>query len=75
MTFTLGIIAEGTKYTQNKYVDLRLGIKKLYPGFKVKLITTVFDYLGAYYKDVDVDQLNMLSGPKVARLTTEQSQK
>ena len=71
---TPGTIAERTKYKQNKYLDLRLGIKNLYPGYKVKLITIVFDYLGAYYKDLD-KELNMLFGPKVARLTIERSQK
>ena len=74
---TPGTIAERTKYKQNKYLDLRLGIKNLYPGYKVKLITTVLDYLGAYYKDLDKDlnkDLNMLFGSKVARLTIERSQ-
>ena len=36
---TPGTIAERTKYKQNKYLDFRLGIKNLYPGYKVKLIT------------------------------------
>ena len=40
----------------------------------MKLITIVFDYLGAYYKDLN-RELNMLFGPKVARLTIERSQK
>ena len=41
----------------------------------MKLITMiVFDYLGAYYKDLDKEP-NMLFGPKVARLTIERSQK
>ena len=70
---TPGTIAERTKYKQNKYVGLMLGIKNLYPGYKVKLII-VFDYLGAYYKDLD-EELNMLFGPNVARLTIERSQK
>ena len=39
----------------------------------MKLITIVFDFLGAYYKDLD-KELNMLFGPKVARLTIERSQ-
>ena len=73
-TCTPGTIAERTKYKQNKYVDLRLGIKNLYPGYKVKLTTIVFDYLGAYSKDLD-KELNMLFGPKVARVTIERSQK
>ena len=71
---TPGTIAERTKYKQNKYVDLRLGIKNLYPGYKVKLITIVFDYLGVYNKDLD-KELNMLFGPKVSRVTIERSQK
>ena len=37
-----GTIAERTKCKQNKYVDLRLGIKNLYPCYKVRLITIVF---------------------------------
>ena len=72
--YTSGTIAEGTKYKQNKYVDLRLGIKNLYPVYKVKLITKVFDYLGVYNKDLD-KELNMLFGPKVSRVTIERSQK
>ena len=70
---TPGTIAERTKYKQNKYVDLRLEKKNLHPGYKVKLITIVFDYLGAYNKDLD-KELNMLFGPKVARVTIERSQ-
>ena len=71
---TPGTIAERTKYKQNKYVDLRLRTKNLNPGYKVKLITIVFDYLGAYNKDLD-KELNMLFGPKVARETIERYQK
>ena len=71
---TPGTIAGRTKYKQNKYVDLRWEIKNLYPGYKVKLITIVFDYLGVYNKDLD-KELNMLFGPKVARVTIALSQK
>ena len=74
MICTPGTIAERTKYKKNKCLDLRLGIKNLYPGYIVKVIAIVFDYLGAYYKDQD-KKLNMLFGPKVARLTIERSQK
>jgi hypothetical protein len=71
---TPGTIAERTKYKQTKYVDLRLGIKNLYPGYKVKVVTIVFDYLGALYKELDRD-LNVLLGNKTAKLTIERSQK
>ena len=67
-----GTFAERTKYKQNKYVDLRLGIKSLYPCYKVRLITIVFDYLGVYNKDLD-KELNMLFGPKVERVTNKRS--
>ena len=59
MLHSPGTIAEKTKYKHHKYVDLRLGIKNLYSGYKVKLITIVFDYLGVYNKDLD-KELNML---------------
>ena len=42
---TPGTIAERTKYKRDKFVDLRLGIKNFYPGYKVKLITILFYYL------------------------------
>ena len=40
----------------------------------MKRITIVFDYLGAYNKDLD-KELIMPFGPKVARVTTERCQK
>ena len=36
----------------------------------MKLIAIVFDYLGAYNKDLD-KELNMLFEPKVARVTID----
>ena len=42
-----------TKHKKDKYIDLKLGIKNLYPGHKVKLITVVFDFLAVYYKDLE----------------------
>ncbi|KXJ12896.1 hypothetical protein AC249_AIPGENE11848 [Exaiptasia diaphana] len=71
---TPGTISERTKYKQNKYADLRLGIKNLYPGYKVKLITIVFDFLASYHKDLD-KEMTILLKPNIARLTIERSQK
>jgi len=67
-----GTIAARTEYRH--YIDFKLGIKNLYPGYKVKLINIVFDYLGAYYKPLHKEP-NMLFGPQVPRLTNEWSQK
>ena len=52
----------------SKYVDLRLGIKNLYPGYKMKLITIVFDYLGAVLGA-------SVQAKKLLKLTTKQSLK
>ena len=42
-----------TKHKKDKYIDLKLVIKNLYPGHKVKLITVVFDSLAVYYKALE----------------------
>ena len=39
-----GTITMRTKHKKDKYIDLKLGIKNLYPGHKLKLITVVFDF-------------------------------
>ena len=71
---TPGTIPDRTKNKQEKYVDLRLGIKYLYPGFKVSQINVVFDYLGAHHKELNKD-LSKLFGTQVTNLTIERSQK
>ena len=44
-----GTITMRTKHKKDKYIDLKLGIKNLYSGHKVKFITVVFDFLAVYY--------------------------
>ena len=37
-----------TIFKRDKYADLKLGVKSLYPGHKVRSIEVVFDFLAAY---------------------------
>ena len=69
-----GTIAMRTKHKKDKYIDFKLGIKNLYPGHKVKLITVVFDFLGVYYKDVE-EELTSILDNNLAKTTIERSQK
>ena len=36
------------KNKKKKYLDLRLGLLKLYPDFKIKQINIVFNFLGDF---------------------------
>ena len=63
-----------TKHKEDKYIDLKLGIKKLYPGHKVKLITVVFDFLAVYYKDLEKEITGILDN-NLAMTSIERSQK
>ena len=56
--YTPGAIAERTMYEKNMYLGVGLEINNFYPGYKVKVITILFDYLGAYNKYLG-KELNM----------------
>ena len=43
-----GTIPARTMFKRDKYVDLKLGVKSLYPGHKVSSIEVVFDFLAVY---------------------------
>ena len=56
----------------SKYVDLSLGIKNLYPGYKMKLITIVFDYLGAVLgASEEITQINDETVPENTKKATK----
>ena len=69
-----GKITMSTKHKKDKYIDLKLGIKNLYLGHKVKLITVVFDFLAVYYKDIE-EELTSIVDNNLAKTTIERSQK
>ena len=69
-----GTITMRTKHKKDKYIDLKLGIKNLYPDHKVNLITVVFDFLAVYYKDLE-EELTSILDDNLAKTTIERSQK
>lgn len=69
-----GTITMRTKHKKDKYIDLNLGTKNLYPGHKVKLITVVFDFLAVYCKDLE-EELTSILDKNFAKTTIERSQK
>ena len=69
-----GKIKTRAKQKKDKYIDLKLGIKNLYSGNKVKLITVVFDFLAVYYKDLE-EELTSILDNNLAKTTIERSQK
>ena len=43
-----GTIPARTMFKRDKYADLRLGVKSLYPGHKVSSVQVVLDFLAAH---------------------------
>lgn len=60
---------------RDKYADLKLGVKSLYPGHKVSGREVVFDFLGAYSINIQKKLAKFLEDKKVVNVTIERSQK
>ena len=60
---------------RDKYADLKLRVKSLYPGHKVSSREVVFDFLGAYSINIQKKLANFLEDKKVVNVTIERSQK
>ena len=64
-----------TMFKSDKYADLKLGVKSLYPGHKVSSIEVVFDFLPAYSINLEKELTKILEDKKVVNVTIERSQK
>ena len=42
----IGQINDSNNYRKRKYLDLRLGLRKLYPDYEVRQTNVVLNYLG-----------------------------
>ena len=58
---------------RDKYADLKLGVKSLYPGHKVSSREVAFDFLAAY--SIQKKLAKFLEDKKVVNVTIERSQK
>lgn len=72
---TPGLITERKRSKMTKYLDLKTGIKELYPQYKVVSVEIVFDFLGFYNTELHQDMNKIVDEKKDVDLLLQQSQK
>ena len=62
----IGLISDSwkTKLKQDKYRELRAGIRHQYPDYKVNQVNVVFDFLTEYHQSLKNDLNEHLTGKK-----------
>lgn len=61
---------------RDKYADLKLGVKSLYPGHKVSSREVVFDFLAAYSINIQKKRAKFVEDiKKVVNVTINRSEK
>ena len=70
-----GTIPARTMFERDKYADLRLGVKSLYPGHKVSSVQVVFDFLPAHSIDLAKELADILQDTKAVGVMIEKAQK
>ena len=68
-----GTIPAGTLFKRDKYGDLRLGVKSLYPGHKLSSVQVVFDFLAAHSIKLAKDFADILQDKKAVGVTIEKA--
>ena len=58
----IGLISDRWKTKQDKYTELRTGIKQQYPDYKVNQVNVVFDFLAEYHQSLKNDLNEHLAG-------------
>ena len=58
----IGLISDRWKTKQDKYTELRTGIKQQYPDYKVNQVNVVFDFLAEYHQSLKNDLNEHLTG-------------
>ena len=51
----IGLMSDRWKTKQDKYRELRTGIKQQYPDYKVNQVNVVFDFLAEYHQSLKND--------------------
>ena len=60
---------------RDKYADLKLGMKSLYPGHKASSREVVFDFLAAYVINIQKKLAKFVEDKKVVNVTIKRSEK
>ena len=58
--FAIQAVSMKEYYVNNREIDLRSGLKRLYPNHKVGQVNIVLDFLGGYNKQILEDLENSL---------------
>lgn len=59
---SIGLISDRWKTKQDKYRELRAGIRHQYPDYKVNQVNVVFDFLAEYHQSLKNDLNEHLTG-------------
>ena len=70
-----GTIPARTIFKRDKFADLRLGVKSLYPGHKISSVQVAFDFLAAHSINLAKELADILQDKKAASVTIEKAQK
>ena len=62
-----GTIPARTMFEREKYADLKLGLKSLYPGHKVSSLEVALDFLAAYSINLEKELAKILEDRKVVK--------
>lgn len=62
-----GTIPARTMFKKEKYADLKLRLKGLYPGHKVSSLEVAFDFLAAYSINLEKELAKILEDRKVVK--------
>ena len=62
-----GTIPARTMFKKEKYADLKLGLKSLYPGHKVSSLEVALDFLAAYSINLEKELAKILEDRKVVK--------
>ena len=60
--FGIGLISDRWKTKQDKYREVRAGIKHQYPDYKVNQVNVIFDFLAEYHQSLKNDLNEHLTG-------------
>ena len=68
--YNIGQINDRNDYKKGKYVDLRLGLRKLYPDYNIKQTNIVFNVLGDFNNTLKKEPSDLSHKKDVTKVLT-----
>ena len=66
----IGQINDRNEYKKRKYLDLRVGLRKIYPDYEIKQINIVFNFLGDFNGTLEKELSNLTQKKDVNKVLT-----